>query len=547
LLERLASGVLAAGRVDCVAQIYDQYMNYVALEDNLFSCRVPRCLLLHSESELMVATERIGDALFSVLMTLSGSVPLLSRLAADSESSLTARALYKLESRLKSHLINTKSSMSMSLDESAGACNTRPLLLVVDRSFDWGGPIKHSSNYNALIDEVLGLEANRIVVPEAGKKSVTFDVDMRDWFWRENASRPFPTVAENVEAALKAYKSEYDRVLQTTPGMTEEMMKQGASHDGPSLSTTSKSALNPEQLRVAISVLPDLADRKRLIDSHLQISTALLDAIKTRDLGELFHVEQSIATTPPAQLVAMLQSPKLGSPVDKLRLLIVVWLHFQATGKQMPALSEMMQTVREALGRRPDTDKLYRAFEYIQEHVQRTTLLASPTALIANPNVSTNLSTNTTDFLSRLAGGASTTSSLLGSLVASVKNMLPVAVQDSPLTQLLDQAYNVASQQMPSSSGAASPVKSAPGSPVAGPLKFTVLDPRPRQALVQEPSTLYAIDHVVLVVLGGVSYAEYDDLLAHFAKPRMQHLKLTVGVTEMTNATKLLHQLSELK
>ena len=522
-------------------------MTYVALEDCLFSCRVPKCLLLRNEVELMEATESVSDALFSVLMTLGGSVPLLSTPSIEVENSLTTRVISRLESRLKSHLLNTKSSMSMSLTDATSASNMRPLMLVVDRSFDWGGPIKHSSNYNSLIDEVLGLEANRISVPVMGKKTITFDVDMRDWFWRENASRPFPTVAENVEAALKAYKSDYDRVLQTTPGMTEAMMKQTAQNDVSSAASDGKAGLNPEQLRVAISVLPDLSERKRLIDSHLQISTALLDAIKTRDLGELFHIEQNISATPPMQLAAALQNPKIGNAVDKLRLLLVIWLHFKATGKQLPGFNDMVQIVKDALSKSPGVENLFHAFEYVQEHVQKATLLASPATAsvsVVSANTSANLSANTTDFLSRLAGGATT--SLLGNLVTSVKNMLPTAAQESPLTQLVDQAYQTAMQQS-SSSPASSPTKSAPVSPIAGPLKFNIIDPRPKQALAQQPSTLYTVDHIILVVLGGVSYAEYDELLAHFAKPRLQHLKLSVGVTEMTNAVKLLQQLAELK
>lgn len=139
-------------------------------------------------------------------------------------SSLSQAVVARLESRIKSHLINTKSTLAMSPQSDNNLSASRPLLIVADRFVDLSGPIKHSSAYNALIDDILGLRANKVTLPPPVGKS--FDIDMRDWIWRDNATRPFPNVAEAVESALKAYKADYDRVMQTTPGMTEELMKQ---------------------------------------------------------------------------------------------------------------------------------------------------------------------------------------------------------------------------------------------------------------------------------------------------------------------------------
>ncbi len=172
--------------------------------------------------------DQLSSGLFSVCMSFGGLAPVICALKpsssslSDSSASLSQAVAARLESRIKSHLINTKSALAMT-PQSGSPSASRPLLIIADRLVDVTGPIKHSSTYNALIDDILGLQANKVTTPAPNSKS--FDIDMRDWIWRDNATRPFPNVAEAVEAALKSYKTDYDRVMQTTPGMTEELMK----------------------------------------------------------------------------------------------------------------------------------------------------------------------------------------------------------------------------------------------------------------------------------------------------------------------------------
>ena len=196
----------------------------------MFTLEIPRVLpaILSAQPDARLV-DQLSSGLFSVCMSFGGLAPVICALKpaqslSDSVASMSQAVATRLESRIKSHLINTKSALAMTPQSNSSPSASRPLLIVADRLVDLSGPIKHSSAYNALIDDILGLQGNKVTLPAPVSKS--FDIDMRDWIWRDNATRPFPNVAEAVESALKAYKADYDRVMQTTPGMTEELMKQ---------------------------------------------------------------------------------------------------------------------------------------------------------------------------------------------------------------------------------------------------------------------------------------------------------------------------------
>lgn len=184
----------------------------------MFSLQVPSVFKCLSESDSIIA-DRIVSGLFSVCMSIGGSAPVLCA-PKSTGNDLKQIVMTRLESKIRSHLINTKSALAMT--STTNSSTSRPLVIIADRMIDLAGPIRHSSAYNALIDDILGLQDNKVTL-----NAKSFDIDMRDTIWRENATKPFPSVAAAVESALKTYKTDYDRVMQTTPGMTEELMKTG--------------------------------------------------------------------------------------------------------------------------------------------------------------------------------------------------------------------------------------------------------------------------------------------------------------------------------
>ncbi len=276
-------------------------------------------------------------------------------------------------------------------------------------------------------------------------------------------------------------------------------------------------------MKVAINVLPELTERKRLIDTHLQISTALLDAIKTRDLGTLFHLEQSAATTLlPGALMNALGDPKIGNGRDKLRLLLV----FVLTRGFGACDVEGALKLCEAAG--------CSAAELGIVSLVKSLNLESVIPAVQGTKPPSSAATNDAsigDFLTRLSAGGG---AVLGSLVSSVKNLLPVAAE-TPLSCLVDAAV----AQATGTSTLHSPTDASLS--LSGRLQF--LDPRPKAA----SASFYSIDHVILVLLGGAAYSEFDQLLEHFGKAKqLQSVKLTFGTNEMINADRFLQDLSQI-
>ena len=519
-------------------------MNYITLEDNLFTLEIPKVTgrLFNSESSSTLI-DTTASGIFSVLMSFGCCAPVICSPAA--ENALVRGICGKIESRIKNHLINTKSLLSLS-NPQASPNQPRPLLLVVDRRIDLAAPLKHSSAYNALIDEILGLNSNQIQIATTGK---SFDIDKRDWFWRENSTKSFPKVAEAVESALKAYKTEYDRVLQTTPGMTEDLMKNAVgATETTAAAAPNSSALTPEQLKIAINILPELTERKKLIDTHLQISTALLDSIKTRDLGTLFSLEQDIvagalsgslsspATSTTAtgeEILSTLKNPKIGNSQDKLRLLLIYLIY------NFRSVPNNLSLIQEALDVLKPTGEDLKAFQNVLAILtsKNTEIAAALTPnLLASNSAGASKATSpieppissiTSDFFNRL-------SSTTNVLVSSVKSLMPSGGNsESPLTKIVDSTYAQVTGKL------------------QGSAVVNCADPRPSKSINTGASTAvtaYSIDHVILVVIGGAAYSEYDHLLEHFQRNKaLQNLKLTFGVTEILNPKKYLHQLSEIQ
>jgi sec1 family domain-containing protein 1 len=230
----------------------------------------------------------------------------------------------RLDRRLRDHVLNSKDNLfSSTRPASASATPTsRPVLILLDRSVDITSLLGHSWTYQSLVHDVLSMKLNRITIetpvdehnPARGTAKKGYDLTANDFFWAKNAPLPFPQVAEDIDAELTRYKEETATITMKT-GVTDlEDLQNDAS-------------ASAQQLKAAITLLPEMRERKAVLDMHMNILAALLTGIKNRQLDNFFEMEEGVMKMTKAQITELIKADDKGNnAMDKLRLFIIWFL-----------------------------------------------------------------------------------------------------------------------------------------------------------------------------------------------------------------------------
>lgn len=312
LLEKLARGAMEANAAQKIAGVFDRYVSFVSLSPSLFSLNLPCAYeTLHSPSItdqiVLQYVERIVDGLLSMLITLK-ALPVIRCPAGD----VAERVGRRLEERLRELL--SRGELTDIFSAVAGGTRAsdngpRPVLCVLDRDMDLVTMVHHTWTYQALVQDVLGLRLNKLSVPvdDDPNKFKSYDVDETDAFWAAHARDDFPDVTKAVGETVDEFNKK--RAAMAATEVTD------GSH--------------ATDLASAISALPEMTEKKRSLDMHTNIATALMDAIKSRQLDKFYCVEdefgsQSLSTAI-SQLEELLKDPH-GTCVDKTRAAMVLYL-----------------------------------------------------------------------------------------------------------------------------------------------------------------------------------------------------------------------------
>ncbi|KAK0180867.1 hypothetical protein PV327_003204 [Microctonus hyperodae] len=507
-MEDLASAALLAGAVANIHKVFDQYLNFITLEDDMFVLRHQNSDIISyhainkgdmKDTEMESIMDIIVDSLFSVFVTL-GTVPII-RCPRGNAAEMVAR---KLDKKLRENVWDSRNSLFQGEAVSGHFTFQRPLFIVLDRSVDMATPLHHTWTYQALAHDVLELALNRLVVEEnigrspaggARAKTRACELNNTDRFWSQHKGSPFPQVAEAIQEELEQYRACEDEV---------KKLKSSMGIDDDSDAACSMVSNNTARLTNAVNSLPQLLEMKRLIDMHTTIATGILNSIKSRRLDTFFEIEEKIMSkqTLDRSILDIINDPDSGTPEDKIRLFIIYYL--------CTNMSDVEFNKHEAALANAGCD--LNPLLYIKRWRGYTKISSLQNSYEGG-------GTKTVSMFSKLMNQGSSF------VMEGVKNLV-VKRHNLPVTKIVDELIEM--RQSSSTDD------------------YYYLDPKQLKQVEQVPKNRTTFQDVIVFIVGGGNYIEYQNLNDYVKQKTGSNAnkRIVYGSTTLINAKQFLKQLS---
>lgn len=494
LLEEFAKKVALTGKADRIKQVYDQYLDFIVTEPNLYSLDLKDIYFQFNnpkttENIINRNVEIISNGIFSSILTM-GSIPII-RANKGGPAELIAQ---RLDEKLRDHVINNRRlAMNNPNSLSSTISNDKSVLILLDRNVNLTSMFAHSWIYQCMVADVFKLERNTIKIEkkqsdstdnsnEAKTEVKKFDIEPKDFFWNQNASLPFPDAVENVEKELNKYTNDAKQITARTGYSSIQDIDVNDQAD-------------TQHIQEAIKSLPELSHRKNIIDMHMTVLSDLIKELDSKNLDSFFEIEQNLNDPKmQKQLLDILSNnnSKADNSVDKLRTYIILYLSCDLPPSFCSECENKLAQLNIDLSPLNYIKKV-KEFSKMTEMALQT---QSNSNSVSSANNNSALFSNLSSKLINLTEGSNKLSEGFGSLVSGIKNLLPEKTHLA-VTNIAESIMN-------------------PNSANSNSLKITddylYFDPNiTRGSHSKQPQRKTYSEGMVFIV-GGGNYSEYSNL-----------------------------------
>uniref|UniRef100_A0A914M2I0 Uncharacterized protein n=1 Tax=Meloidogyne incognita TaxID=6306 RepID=A0A914M2I0_MELIC len=518
LLEDLALSAVEGGIVQQVQKVTDQFLAFISLEDDLFmlsrySQTSPYSFFAlnnpsASDESMNKIISSIANGLFSICITL-GVVPIIK----CPKNNAAERVAEKLDQKIRDNLRDARNNLFTQENVRASHLNIhRPVLVIADRSLDLSTMLHHTWTYQAMIADILDMDLNRIRMKDKNGRQKDYEFSNEDKLFNSYKGSAFPLVAEAIQEDLEAYRKNEEEIRR----LKDSMGIEGSTIIENESDLLLDSATN--KLSSAVGSLPELLEKKRLIDLHTNVATALLDNIKSRKLDILYETEEKLLTGQDLPLMECLR--ECSTNEDALRFALIA-----ACSKNLSTTEQ-----REILGYFEEKGISPDALNFVRQ-------LRSFSNVGGHTELHLGAGTKTVGMFSKLLNQSSKF------VMEGVKNLVPKK-HSLPLTKMIEQLTEVkVSGGMQSVTGLS---VGGSSNSLDGADEFRVFDPKLTQGSIKDGlRSTYPVVDVIVFVVGGGNYVEYQNVI-EWAKTKPSIQRITYGCTEMVSPKCFVEQLSHL-